>query len=76
MPTIRVGPASLEGSVIRGGVEATSSAPIPAGLHSIRITARAPGTVIGSINVEPTTGSPVRHPPKRRQVVVKESAGQ
>lgn len=35
----------------RGGVEASSTAPTPAGRYSIRVTARAPGTVIRSIEV-------------------------
>lgn len=34
-----------------GGVEASSTAPTPAGQYSIRVTARAPGTVIRSIEV-------------------------
>ena len=35
----------------RGGVEVSSTAPTPAGQYSIRVTARAPGTVIRSIEV-------------------------
>jgi hypothetical protein len=50
-PTISIGSMRLPESVVRGGVEASSIAPTPAGQHSIRVTARALATVIDSVEV-------------------------
>jgi endoglucanase len=50
-PIICIGSMRLPERVVRGGVEASSPAPMPAGRHAIKVLARAPETVIGSIEV-------------------------
>ena len=52
-PTICLGSDCLSESIVAGGVEATSSAPTPAGPHLLKVTARASGTLIRSLEVKP-----------------------
>ncbi len=62
-PIICIGSMRLPESVVGGGVEASSTAPTPAGRHSIRVTARALETVIDSIEVGLVSSSPASaHP--------------
>jgi len=50
-PIICIGSMRLPESVVRGGVEASSTVPLPAGRHAIKVLARAVETVIDSIEV-------------------------
>ena len=56
-PAVWVGSIPLSQSVAPSGVEGTSPAPVPAGPHSLKVTARAAGTVIASIEVESVVAS-------------------
>ena len=52
-PSVRIGADDMPTAIVRGSVEAASTATIQPGIHTITITAQTAGTVLRSIEVRP-----------------------